>query len=628
MNGSNSLWFPAFCSFYPGPERPVFAKNWNDGQARPVSLAEARLLSMVSGCRSIEDHIAVLDAKANATVAALGYDRVQTILRSWVECGLLRPASLLGSNNAVVPTTTRLVILTSDRPQSLCRCLTAFRELEGLPKTISIIDDSRHKRHSQKNQECISKAFWRGGLNQREELMEGSQAGLLNGRTRGRIAHVTRERRGALAKRMAHELESEGIQEELLRFALLGPENLSAVPLSTAGASRNTSLLISEDESVVSVDDDVLPNWATFTESDSQTLVMSETPLYSQFYATIEGMNQDATQAASPLKTLCSVLGSLGSIDRNVHLDLSEMPPAAGLAWEKYRGQVVAATVGVWGARQFSNPLRAVLHQAEQPRVRGTKNDALYSVQRFGLSARHRTVGSVTSRVDLSTACWAFNGKAPHPPFFPWGRRQDDAFALLTSRTNPGSLMAELPVAVFHDPSSKPAFSQSEMGKYSVDTGLYNYATLRIFSRQALFASDPRERLVTIGRRYREIARIPCGDFREFLWDIQKNHLRALLKDVERQLDESLERESGRGDARLIALRNYRDSIEATFHDPDQVVPAEFRGKIADGYFSNADEIIAVIQNLYKLWADLLDAWPTIWEASRNIGSSLGLSEA
>ncbi|MDA3948954.1 MAG: hypothetical protein PF508_06985 [Spirochaeta sp.] len=92
-------------------------------------------------------------------------------------------------------------------------------------------------------------------------------------------------------------------------------------------------------------------------------------------------------------------------------------------------------------------------------------------------------------------------------------------------------------------------------------------------------------------------------------------HLRHLRTDVENQIAEHrTARTTREPHARERMLRRYQDSIIRELATPDSVLPADLRH--APG---TVEERLSVIQKNYGRWADLLDVWPEILAAAREI---------
>lgn len=607
MSADGNGWYPAQVRFFPSVEAPIFIRNLNEGRTIPVDYLEGRLFASLRGCLPIDEHLAALAARESSIARAIGFEKLKGILQSWQAEGFLRPDTLLKPD--LEQPTTEYVLSTSsaERPKALAAWLSAFGAsgLAAESISVAIVDDSRSEENIRANQETLANAA-------------NDSAGSPNPSLR----YVSREVRSKWCDRLADRLKSVGIGKRVIEWAFLS-SGVAPLGVSTLGAARNTQLSLAPDSKIVSADDDILPHWATFEDTDWTLTVVGPADYTARVYPSIKALEMERRNCHFDATGIVSLLASLDA--RLSRYDLTMTPSEVARLWEDQPPRVIAASVGVFGARQFAEPLRAIIHDEEiEPWY--AENFALFeSIQRWGLTARHTLQPTITKRESLSSALWAIDSRADLPPFFPWGRRQDDCFALLSGRVWPESLSAELPVAVLHNPEHKRPFEQKEVGTYVIDTGFFNYATLLLFAKNFV-SSDPRMRLEEVSRKYGEIGHLSPRCFREFLWELVRQHLNARVREIEDILEASAAPNTVRA-ARHVALAAYRNYMITSLQEPDNVVPREFRELLRVGYFDSVDSALKELQCYYTLWSDLLAAWPTIRRAAREVGGVLSLIE-
>lgn len=600
MKAVSHQWYPAEVLMLPSEEYPVFCRNLNAGTTETTTEIEARLFRAIAGCRTTDEHLANLISKEPTTTSAIGIGRLTIIIESWKARGLLRPISLLKKDCNNEQTEVLLTTSTADRPAALKGWIEAYTRLTRDFTSIAIVDDSRSKDNSRANRLCV-----------RRRDTE------LNGYSASKISLVSQEARLHWIHHLDTHLRCQGVERRLLRWAMLGPGVDTLPELSRLGAARNTQLFLAPGCHIVSADDDVMPRWATFINTDATATILGSAGYFAKVFPSMASVMAAAHTVDFDL---CSLASALGMINReSSNFDLSEITPRLTRVWERRCPRVVAASTGVFGARQFAEPLRGIIDDSEIEQWIEEPSNVFDAIHSSGFTARHTLQPVVGPRATLSSALWAIDCAAELPPFFPWGRRQDDCFALLSGRLSQEDLCAELPVCVLHDDTYKSSFSEERLGTYAIDTGFYNYATLLVFAKDFL-SSDPHYRLAQLSRKYREVARLNPRSFREFLWDMAEQHLNTRLAEI----DQKLERDDGTTGtvtaARHVVLLQYRDYIFESLKNPESVVPREFRAPLEMGHFGSVRDVLCRLQEYYVQWAALLEAWPAIQKTAREIG--------
>lgn len=599
-------WYPADIEFIPSLRAPVYFKNRNDGIAHSISPVEAKILQTLCGCRSIDGHIHYLSDAAADAVAELGADGLEPLVRRWIAEGVLRARSLLvspagGDVRDESPSQPPLVAtVTANRPRALTQWLDGFATQP--PGPVVIVDDSRSEEPIR-----ATVAVVRQFLQKRNASASGDGAS-----GDGAALHViSRAGRQRLARTIAHHPGGPTIDPGLVEWGLLGDTEGYGELVVSIGAARNTLLLAGLQRRVISIDDDILPRYATFADVDPTTVCIDATSTrYARLYPDEETLRTEARSAEDPFDTLVALLGASPPGDA----DLTGLPADIGRAWEMYTPRVFVARVGIYGARLLADPFKVIRRPEEFGDANGSDIARVSAIQRFGLRSSHTTTRTL-GRDGFSSAYYAFDGSVEFLPFFPWGRWEDVVFSSLVPWTDSAALFGDVPVAAYHDPTDKKPFSDMEIGRHSVNIGHYNFLTVRLFMR-SIVASDRSRRHSALVSRYRELGTLTPSGFREFLRGVQVSYLREVREEIETQIaTHRNERDSLEPYARERLLRRYQDSVIRELANPESVVPTELRGAAG-----SVEDKLGFLQENYRRWADLLEAWPTIRHAASEIG--------
>ena len=592
-------WYPGDIEFFPSLHAPVYIRNRNDGTSHPVSPAEAKIFQALRGCRSIEGYIQHLEDVVADAVAEVGRDAIEPLLQRWIADGVLRSRSLLvrafTDQQVDAGTAPPLVAtVTAHRPQSLARWLESFA-VESTGQVV-IVDDSRIEEAIRGNGDVVRGFLWK------RDMASEKTAGL----------HViSRAGRHRLAQTVADHTARGTLDPAVVKWGLLGDTDGYGEPVVSMGAARNALLLAGVHCKVVSIDDDILPRYATFTDVDPTAVQVGDrySP-YVHLYPDGETLMEDARPATDPMGELVETLGLTPPDD----VDLTGLSPDIARDWERSAPRVVAARLGIYGARAIEEPYRVIQRREEFVHPDERNGERFSAIQRHGLRGRHTTALTV-ARHGFASAYYSFDGSTELPPFFPWGRMEDHAFSVLATWADRNALFADVPAAAYHDPTGKQPFSDMEIGRHSVNAGLYNLLTLRSFTR-GILASDRARRMAALVHRYRDVGTLARSDFREFLRSVQTSYLRETREEIETQIaTHRSERESLEPHARERMLRRYQDSVIRELANPESVVPTELRGVAG-----SVEDKLAFLQDNYRRWADLLEAWPVIRRTAAAIG--------
>jgi len=135
---------------------------------------------------------------------------------------------------------------------------------------------------------------------------------------------------------------------------------------------------------------------------------------------------------------------------------------------------VAAASAGCYGARQYVSPVRSVLSRAEHDEALLYDRSAYQEMRGRGINIRYPHLLTFDLGTTFSTALCAFDNTRGAPPWYPLGRRQDNAFRRLAGICDENAVFTTLPAAARHDPAHKHPFSGEVLWEVPVDLGIYN----------------------------------------------------------------------------------------------------------------------------------------------------------
>ncbi len=604
MTVRDTEYYPAYCDRIPIGDNSVFLQNRNENKTHRVASLEADLLASLSGCLTLRDHLTTLASSDLADISNVDVDRLYGLVERWVRDGLLRPRRLLAAaldpghatehpdqSPSATENEVMLSCITRDRPASFAGWLDDFcRPGETLFSRIVVVDDSRDRDSIESNRRTAASA---------------ESAGLHV----DYISPQERERRVSLViKRIAEK----GVPSAIVEFGLTGvgaPESVS-----TFGSTRNITLLMGAGRRIVASDDDIRRRFAHIKSSDDKSVVFETSMHDLRFFPSMADIENALYPAEDDsIDKLIEPLGHSTTVFGN-RVDMSSISSKAAWLLETGRPTIIAASAGCYGARQFAIPLRTFLFRMEHLNETIHHEYGFESVRRQALCIRQTTALTLDVGDMFSTALCSLDATRELLPFFVWGRREDICFRMVQKMLYPAGLFGSVPFSAFHDPSPKAPFSESLLGTHTIDLGTYNQAILKGLSIDLLREPGPR-RVGELAGRFRDVGRMSSASFREYLRLVQVAQLEMLQRILKTELDLYNAEPVWWADE-LGAYISYMDREIA---DPDSVVALELRSPER-----SIAESLAIHQHFYAQWADLLEAWPIMWEAARAINEEDG----
>ncbi len=197
------------------------------------------------------------------------------------------------------------------------------------------------------------------------------------------------------------------------------------------------------------------------------------------------------------------------------------------------------------------------------------------------------------------------------PPFFPVLHAEDFVFGATVWQCCAGSVAGHLPLAIQHDPPpGKTILLPSDLGP-GCRVVLFEFAHLiRRVIRDVELAqrASTAERTQALGRALSEFAAMPAADFLEVLRQKILEHESEKLGYLHKQLEQGEMPEFWRTD-----VEDYLLNARASLQQEDFDIPHDLK----KGRTSAESRIL--MQELFRRYGQLLQEWPAIVEATREL---------
>jgi hypothetical protein len=486
-----------------------------------------------------------------------------------------------------IPITT-LAIPTADRPQLIARCLDSYLENltphGSLPRVL-VCDGSTDPSRSEAASSVVHATSRRFGV-------DGSC--------------VSRADRLAFARNVARLL---AVPAGDVAFAFMGDEYVPA----GAGAERNTILVATLGERVLSVDDDTLGHLAPSPMASSGwCLDSSHDPRQWEFFhARNEALKVESVASRSISELHARFLGTrLANIRADLGTDPQLQTANADLLQDvlERRGTVMVTMPGIRGHSGVKWPTRAL--DADGPwcsslwRSRELFVDGL-STQ----SARAAVPGITISNTSyLASTVFAFDNTQMMPPFLPVLRSHDVLFGRLMRRCHEGAHVLHLPWTLPHDPSDPRALRVEEIAAH---TGMELAYVLGDLLQQVPLGRylSPQERTMRLGAALLAFAGQPQAAI--------EDAVRAIY--LSRQADRiaGLERSLSTGNVYpsywVDVARWHLGALRGAVVDPHAMMPMDIPGPIGTR--------VDMMTRILRRFGRLLELWPDVLEAARDLNA-------
>lgn len=556
---------------------------------------ELDLLEQCTRFATVEEH-----AAAAARRSGLPADALAHRLYELVDRGLLisqqevvgRAHAAASADSTTPPILNRVAVITGNRPESLGTCLQSYRERYGADLELIVFDDSGDPATREENR--------------RVALRSGSG---------GQVFYAGEDEKRRLVAALA---KRSGVDEDVVRAAVWEFDGCDW----HTGANRNAALLDAAGGTVLMVDDDTTARAASpAAASDDFRLSSRHDPLFLRLFAQVEDALgaaewQDVNLLAShsrylgrsPAACAFAMSGAITPFSLEEHavrMDLNEADTPLLAGFGAGRGRVVASSAGIVGDSGMSSSLYFLLLQGAA-RERMLEDYDSHRTTRAVL--RGADIATVSNSRFLMTPHVAFDVRATIPPFSPVLRNEDAVFGDLLRTCSPESFMAFLPWAVEHRP---PVPRSLEFDQVLRSVGRVGGNTLICQLARAyepgVGVTDPGVRLRIFGQYLAALGTMPPGDFDLF---VRHQITEAIGRRID-QLTSALNRESGLPerwgeDCSAAVAEGLRSLTE------EPLVVSDIPG-------ASADERNRRFQRLLLRFGRLIDAWPTLLEAAKDL---------
>lgn len=560
-----------------------------------LSAADARVLPSCRTFSTLREH-----ARRNLADSGLDEASILSSLQRLVKAGLLIPQQRLaahclahGTDDRTAARIAAVCVPTRNRPAMLLRCLESYLQCaRQFSRRLDVV------------------------------VADSSDDGSVRASTVGALRALAKQfdveifYLGAQEKReFARRLIARGANPDAVEFAVLNPEGCP----NDTGANRNVLLLATVDQCTVQVDDDticrVMP-WLAPRKGVRFTARFNPTE-----YAFLDEDESVPAQRFEKVDFFALhevLLGrSAGELIARHGLETQgfEAPTARLFRRMERGGASVAMTqLGLAGDSGMSSSNYFLTLDGE-PRANLTRSERVYR----SVMSDHRMIRAVPQlTVSDDAYCMGLNlgldNRRLLPPFMPVQRREDDVFGALVQSSAEGSCFGFLPWALAHEPGrrTRPSIA-ARAGRLL--SGDIVHAIVRSFS--PLDAKGPERNLLTLGKLLCDLARVPVGDFEEFVrvlaWRQAAQQIAWLesLLDKHKGLPLFWAADAGGCVAALqesVARRSY-------------VVPLDLEQAFG------GDAAMSQLQRLVGRLGALLEAWPDLRTAAgqdRASGSPIG----
>jgi hypothetical protein len=480
-----------------------------------------------------------------------------------------------------------LAVLTAGRPVLVSRCLESFEAQARIPARCLVVDDST----GDHVQQARSSAAAAGGM-----------------RLATRIG--SRERCDTILELA----RTTGVALETIELGLGGDRRLGF----SAGASRNLVLLLTAGTRVFMVDDDTLcrPGVASGPSTETSPAWAIDSSFHCR---TVHAFADREAAIASahpirldPLDAHARVLGSglrswlhsskrdgraLARADDRALLDLWREDPT-----------IVFSMNGVVGHSGAQWPLQ-VFSVVPEADGRPLRSEDIFTARLETQSIAAQVPTSTLSNVAYcSTMFVGLDNRRMLPPFLPYCRGEDVLFGRLLRLCRPPAYSADLPFTLVHDPPPRePPRLEQLAAQTGVELSYLLGDVLESFGRTAV--ADPVRELERLAECLRALSE-PTSLAEAFrLAYVRRTASRIAA--VETALSAASARRAPECWRRASAahLRRLRGALGETA----SWLPLEFR----DG--GGREHGFELARRAVTGFADLLDAWPALWNAARAV---------
>lgn len=418
-------------------------------------------------------------------------------------------------------------------------------------------------------------------------------------------------------RRLATELTRRGIAPEVVEFALFDPLDIGFA----CGANRNALLLHEAGRMFCSIDDDVVCTLAAAPPTDSRLKLFSSCDPFTRWLFADHGsaFAHAGTIDADFLASHEALLGrGLAELSAGLEVGALDAAQAGDVLLRRVntvRGKVRASFSGHAGDPGIPTSTYYLFYEGENRR-RFTESEARY---RAALASRSVFALAPCLAVgDASTSpgmAMGLDHRELLPPFFPVLHAEDFTWGATLWQTVGDSFLGHSPLAVRHEPRpGKSILQPGELGSQQRAV-IFEFSHLirRIILRHHRHeTAEPATQMRQLGRHLATLAAQPPVDFAEYL------AAQVLEQESEKldQLEDNLREDTDTPDWWRHDLEAYLAHVRSALTHDDFDIPFDLKtGR-------TPDENRALIRELFARYGHLLEAWPDLVAAAREIDAA------
>jgi hypothetical protein len=424
------------------------------------------------------------------------------------------------------------------------------------------------------------------------------------------VRYAGAEEKRAFADELIRQLEPEGIDRELIEFALFDPYGLG----HSHGANINAFLLSTQGELALKLDDDTLCRFASPAEPLAGLTLSSRTDVTSlRLFPDRSSLERAfALRESDPLRAHeallgRSVAGCLAGLDaRSVHCE--EAGTELLQLLESHPARVAATMAGIHGDSGMGSS-RYFLS------LTGNGREALVdSEDSYRAALRSRQLLRVVPCPTISqgelfmSMCCGFDNRGLLPPFFPVLRNSDGLFAHVLRRCLPEAMIGHLPLAVEHRPPEARRFAAEE--PRSITVRLMDLLILLVRTFQpGPGVGESSKRLCSLGNHLLDVSSLHPTEFEEYL---RRLWVLEMARDID-HLERLLNMFKGEPDYWAEDVEAYLEAIRRRVDAGPDVSPEDMVKR------KDSESSLALFQELVRRYSELLLSWPAIVAGARRL---------
>lgn len=382
-----------------------------------------------------------------------------------------------------------------------------------------------------------------------------------------KVQFFGREQRRLLAQQLN---ETSGVGQDTVEFALFGDVSL---PMNNSGANRTALLLKSAGSKLLSFDDDCIFAWRRLQQNGSERLlhgVLADRQAY-------EGISE--TYTGDPIREMADMLGDQSSQDNT--------------------GTVRAVMAGLYGGRWFFRPFGQFFIQGALRDICYVDKASYRAAARYPFSFLQTPDNTISREPLFVAAAMGMDAEEILPPFIPNVRSQDAVWAMMLRCSCADSRIGHVPFSIGHEFSGRVPFEARDYRSVLPDVGLNMMLITADQLRTRQFANASHG-LSAAGMLLQRVAAAGDAEFSQYLHELWYQHVAVTVSQLQRLLVQyDYEPSFWAKDCRIF-IRDLQKSL----------------------HMHNRHYIEFPYRRLLQQTADMLIAWPAIWQAAAELNGA------